>query len=116
MTEGTAGDPGLLAAWDARGEHTAAGCTWMGWEHRAAAEQWARGRGIIGDERGHPRSATYRLEFWLVDLPFAVAWRYAKNDSERLRWEPGTAGPARSPPERILLADLPPPEFLGVFF
>jgi len=55
--------------WDARDEE------YQVWPDRAEAEHWVHDRHIIDLLEG-PRQWTYRLEFWIVDVPFVKAFRY----------------------------------------
>lgn len=64
-------------------------------------------RGLIG-----ARLATYRIEFYLVDAPFARVYRYALNDGGRLFIQPATGRPALAEPVTVLLDELPPAELL----
>lgn len=56
----------------------------------------------------------WRAEFFLIDTPFAVLYRYAENADGR-RWiDPDTREAAQDDPLVVPLAELPPPELLKV--
>jgi hypothetical protein len=82
-----------LAVWDTRGG-------FHEWEHYREAYEWAQAR-ISGAED------TYRVEFYLVDAPFAKAFRYLDNAEGRRYIDPATGEPAMAE-VTIMLSDLPP--------
>ena len=94
-----------LATWDVRGPRGGAFCRW---EHWLEAVAWNVGH--LPDQGND----TYRLEFYLVDAPFAKAYRYAVNDQGRRYMDPATDEPAVEEPVIVLLSELPPPH-LRVF-
>jgi len=85
-----------LAAWDVGGG-------FHKWEHWAEAVAWNKKH---LPDRGDD---TYRLEFYLVDAPFAKAFRYAVNSQGRWHLDPATGKPAVEEPVTVLLSELPPP-------
>lgn len=92
-----------LAVWDCCGARP-----FHKWEHWPEAVEWnATHLPGQGDD-------TYRLEFYLVDAPFAVAYRYATNDKGHRYIDPATGHPAVEKPVTVVLSDLPPPH-LRVF-
>ena len=54
---------------------------------------------------------TWRVEFYLIDAPFAVVHRFAVNDAERKYFSGGKV--AREEPVIVPLAELPPARLLG---
>jgi hypothetical protein len=66
--------------------------------------------------RNHiPRpEATYRVEFYLVDCPFAIVYRFVTDDRGRVmvdEWE--LCGCATEEPARVMLTELPPEHLQG---
>src|SRR6266487_2996956 len=55
-----------LGAWDT--------CEPLWWQHHAEASPWAQ-------EHIPDLDRTYRAEFYLIDAPFAVLYRYAENEA-----------------------------------
>lgn len=105
----TGPDLAPVAVWDA----TVPG--WHAWPQWAEAEKWATDRELISTERGHPRSMTYRIEFYLLDLPFARAYRYTCGpDGHVLAMCAGAeVVPMRARPADVILGDLPPRHLLA---
>lgn len=59
-----------------------------------------------------PRAdATYRIDFYLIDAPFAVVHRYKLSETGRKYCVSGE--PAREEPVIVPLAELPPARLLG---
>lgn len=52
--------------------------------------------------------ATYRVEFYLIDSPFAVVHRYGRNPGNHKHRDPATGEIARDEPVILPLAELPP--------
>jgi hypothetical protein len=69
-----------------------------GWQERV---DWAREH--LGDA-----GRLYRAEFYLIDAPFAVLYRYAENEDGRKFMDPATKAPAVEEPIVLMLAGLPP--------
>ena len=57
---------------------------------------------------------TFRVEFYLLDAPFAVAYRNMRDEDRRLVWNPETRCPYEEPPVIVPLAELPPAHLLKV--
>jgi hypothetical protein len=57
--------------------------------------------------------STYRVEFFLVDAPFAVVWRYKRNEQGRCFTDPATGEIACAEPVVQMLDELPPARLLG---
>jgi hypothetical protein len=57
---------------------------------------------------------TYRAEFYLIDAPFAVLYRYRENGEGRRYIDPATGEPAVEEPVTQMLDSLPPLRLLGV--
>ena len=55
---------------------------------------------------------TYRAEFYLIDMPFAVIYRHQRNENGRLHWNPETQRPHREEPVIVPLGELPPAHLL----
>jgi hypothetical protein len=87
-----------LGVWDV--SHIAKWQSWM-----AEANDWAQRH--IQDA-----NATYRVEFFLVDAPFAVVWRYERNEHGRRYRDEVTSEPARAEPVVQMLGELPPAHLL----
>lgn len=83
-----------LATWDASDP------SWMD-EHWRERTDWAAAH--FPDV-----NRTVRAEFYLVDVPFAVLHRFAKNEDGQLFLDPATGNPAWDDPVRLMLAELPP--------
>jgi len=96
-----------LAAWGAAEPDVGWG-RWYSWPRRLEAEKWAMDRGLIGDG-----ILAYRIEFYLVDAPFARVYCFARNGAGHLFNHPATGRPALAEPVTIMLDDLPPAELLG---
>jgi hypothetical protein len=90
-----------LAVWDTR-EHgfTSRGMRWF----REAVE-WAQGHIAEADR-------TYRAEFYLIDAPFVVLYRYAENDQGRTFTDPATGEVATDEAVTQALDELPPRHLL----
>lgn len=91
----------LLGVWDTRlpnywGVGSAAGV--------AEASVWAQTH-IEGSKH------TYRIEFYLLDTPFADLYRYAQRDGHPYT-DPATNEPATEQPVRQILGELPPAHLL----
>ncbi len=80
-----------LAVWDARRAPVRKITAWS---------EWAREHGIPVDD-------TYRIEFYLVDAPFARVFRYAVNADGRCFKDPATGEAAEEPPVDVILSELP---------
>lgn len=93
--------PEPLAVWDCNDRES----PW--WHHQPDASKWAIAhlpdRGI----------RTYRLDFHLIDTPFAVAYRYAEDVNGRRYLDPATGEIAAEEPAVVLLDELPAPHLLG---
>lgn len=86
------------------------------WHRHQAKSDWARAQGI-------PVDYTYRLEFYLVDAPFARVFAYHLNGDGKKHWthghDPQTCGPdhdcgaCKEPPYDMPLSALPPRELCG---
>ena len=61
----------------------------------------------VADHLGRAEMTT-RVEFFLVDAPFAVAHRFAQDASGRPFMDPATGEPAVEKPATRLLDELPP--------
>jgi hypothetical protein len=97
----------LLAAWGA-GLRDREG--WDRWHSRPRwreAEEWAVDRGLAGNGLW-----TYRIEFFLVDAPFARVYRLAISEDRHLVIDPVTRQAALADPVDVMLDGLPPPELL----
>jgi hypothetical protein len=90
-----------LATWDTR-DH---GSPWWG-DHPIEISKWAVAH--IADA-----NSTYRVEFFLVDAPFAVVCRYTRNDHGHCFTDPETGDIARDEPVVQVLDELPPTHLLG---
>jgi hypothetical protein len=97
----TAVGAGPLTVWDVRSD------PW--WDRYRERQRWL-------DEHGLPAWKMYRVEFWLVDAPFALIFCYALNETGFPRRIPCPGGPhdhpgcglAREEPRTVPLADFPP--------
>ena len=56
---------------------------------------------------------TYRVEFYLVDAPLAVAYRYKRNGDGFKYQDPETGEAATEEPVIVPLGELPPARLLG---
>lgn len=92
-----------LAIWDV---NTKPG--FICWEHWSEAVAWNK------DHLPDQGNDTYRLEFYLVDAPFAKAFRYATNEQGRRYMDLATGEAAVLEPVTVPLTELPPPH-LRVF-
>jgi hypothetical protein len=91
--------PEPLAVWDVRDRAN------LWWCHADEAIEWAARH--INDP-----NSTFRVEFYLVDAPFAVLYRYAENDEGRRYMNPETDEPATEEPVVQMLDELPPRRLL----
>jgi hypothetical protein len=89
-----------LAVWDTR-DH---GSPW--WDHLIEGSKWATAH--IAEAE-----STYRVEFYLVDAPFAVLNRHQRDEGGRLRWNPETNYPFCREPVVQMLDELPPAHLMG---
>lgn len=95
-------EPAPLAVWDA-----SAALMWC-----SSAEQllertaWAR-------EHIPDVNRVYRVDFYLIDAPFAVLYRYRENTDGHIYYDPATDGPAKDEPVTVILGELPPAHLLG---
>lgn len=97
-----------VAVWDARSP---------GWlcPARGARTQWL-------NDHEMPVICIYRIEFYLVDTPFARLFRYSLNDEDKPHWTsnhvPGephnhdACAVAEEAPLDVILSDLPPDALL----
>lgn len=98
-----------LAVWGARQRDGKDWAPWHSWPHWLEAERWAIARGYAGGGL-----ATYRIEFYLIGVPFALVFRYALNDDgRRFMADRVVRRPALADPVTVILDELPPPELLG---
>jgi hypothetical protein len=95
-----------LAVWDVRMYHDDMGDRGLYWRNWQETSGWARAH--IADV-----DSTYRVEFHLVDAPFAVVWRYKRNERGWCFTDPATGDVARAEPVVQMLDELPPPHLLG---
>lgn len=65
--------------------------------------------------KAHIRRAddTYRVEFYLLDAPFGIVHRHARNADGHIFEDPGTGDVAHEDPVVQMLTDLPPAHLLG---
>lgn len=84
-----------LAVWDTRER------AWLD-DHDRWVEriEWAKAN--IPDA-----GSTYRVEFALLDAPFAIVYRHARNDEGRVIFDVIANGPATDPPVIVPLTELP---------
>jgi hypothetical protein len=87
-----------LAVWDTR---TA---TWFTWAF-SERTHWAT-------EHLQRARDTYRAEFYLMDAPFAVLYRYARNSDGKLYEDPDTGHLVSETPVTQMLDELPPKRLL----
>ena len=88
-----------LAVWDCNGP----GGPWHSGDHDVMweASDWA--------VRNIPyANSTYRVEFYVFDVLFAVVYRYARNADGKVIIDLGTCGPVKEEPAIVPLAGLPP--------
>jgi hypothetical protein len=85
-----------LAVWDSR---EPGDCFWR---HHLEASEWA------STHLPGRAASIYRAEFYLMDAPFAVVHAYARNDQDRIIFDPATNGPVHAPPATVILGELPP--------
>jgi hypothetical protein len=93
--------PTPLGVWDVNdGEDSAY------WAHWREISRWAVAH--------FPNRASdvYRAEFYLIDTPFAVLFRYAEDDHGRHYTDPATGEVARTEPVTMTLSELPPGHLL----
>lgn len=90
-----------LATWDAEAKPG-----FHDWPHWREASEWVTDHGL-------EPVYIYRIEFYLVDTPFAKVFRYATENSNIL-YDAAANGPARLDPVIVVLPELPPPH-LRVF-
>jgi hypothetical protein len=88
-----------LAVWDTR---TVDNPWWYCWR---SAVEWAR-------ENIPDAIVVYRVEFYLLDAPFAVLHRYAVNADGRKYQDPETDSVALDEPVIVPLGELPPAHLL----
>jgi len=93
---------GLIGVWDAVTDMVSDPWTDSPWRERIT---WAQ-------EHLPDAAETYRAEFFLIDVPFAMLYRYKLNDAGRRFLDPDTGQAAVLPPVRHLLTELPPAELL----
>jgi len=74
----------------------------------AEAISWAERHGVVKSE-----DRVYRIEFYLVDAPFAIVYRYALNEDGMVPVDAETGGPATEPPALLPLGELPPAHLLS---
>jgi hypothetical protein len=94
-----------LAVWDTRDD-----AFWDGTGallRACGAITWA-GQHIPG------RNEAYRIEFYLLDGPYAVVSRYALNADGLKYADPETGGATTEPPVIVPLAELPPARLLDL--
>ena len=90
-----------LGVWDANHRN------WMvDTDARLARVAWLNLRGISTDR-------VYRVEFYLVDEPFAVLRRFAVNEDGYVVHDPETDGPKKEDPVVRMLGELPPAHLLA---
>jgi len=82
-----------LAVWDVNGG-------FHKWEHYREAYEWAQGHWPGADD-------TYRVEFYLVDAPFARVFRYLDNADGCCYLDPATGEPAMEE-VTVMLSELLP--------
>jgi hypothetical protein len=70
---------------------------------REPAMEWLTAQGI-------PVDPAYRVEFFLVDSPFARVFTYAEDEQGRRYMDPATDDPAVNEPYVKVLSELPPAE------
>ena len=89
-----------LAIWDANDR------TGIFWQHQLATSEWA--------VEHLPNKAVdiHRVEFYLVDTPFAVIHEYANDLAGRRYLDPRTGKAAECEPRTIALDELPPTHLL----
>jgi hypothetical protein len=95
-----------LAVWDTYDPHG----FWRGpIDDRAdlmlAAADWA-------GTRIERTADTFRVEFYLFDMPFAVVTRHMRDEGGRLVWNPDTRRPYEEEPVIVPLDELPPEHLL----
>jgi hypothetical protein len=93
---------GPLAVWDANDR------SGLFWDHWSETHVWAiehLGRDVA--------NRTYRVEFFLVDAPFAVLHCFSLNADGRKYTDPATGGTARAKPVVQMLDELPPAHLMG---
>jgi len=86
---------GPLAVWDARTGN------FHKWAHWLEASQW-------GKDHDLPVGDLYRIEFYLLDTPFATLFAYARDDSGHPYVDPDTHSAALAEPVTKILDELPP--------
>jgi hypothetical protein len=92
--------PAPIAVWDTRDRDSFFRDT----QHPARfmqAVEWAK-RHIDRPED------TYRVEFYLIDCPFAIVHRFATNEDGSIRWDLAGREPAIAEPVTVMLSELPP--------
>jgi hypothetical protein len=95
MLAGIRAEP--LAVWDVREDGP------LFWRHWHETHIWAMAHLAAA-------SSTYRVEFYLLDAPFAAVWRYALNEDGR---EVPRCDVALAEPGIEMLDELPPAHLLG---
>lgn len=93
--------PAPLAVWD-----VSDGKDSPYWAHWRETSAWAVAH--------FPRQAedVYRAEFYLLDTPFAILYRFAEDEQGRRYTDPATGEAARAEPLRMILSELPPEHLL----
>lgn len=91
-----------LAVWDVRAAEW--GSTWLGDTRGAVLWIW--------DHLGGNPSTIRRVEFYVLDGPFAVVYRYALQDEGFKYQDLATWEAAVEPPVIVPLAELPPAHLL----
>ena len=86
------------------------------WPGHEAKSQWLRDHRV-------PVDHTYRVEFYLIDMPFARVFSYHVNEDGRHHWDHGhnpqgcgpghLCGVCRHPPSDVPLSELPPGVLCG---
>ena len=99
-----------LAAWDTHEREGPWRCGGDGdreerWALMIEAADWAKPR----IERTED---TYRVEFYLLDVPFGVVYRHQRDEAGRLLWNPETRRPYEEEPVIVPLDELPPEHLL----
>jgi hypothetical protein len=89
-----------LAVWDTREQNS------LWWRHYREASPWAQ-------EHIADADSTYRAEFYLIDVPFVVLYRYERGEDGRVRTDPATNEPVAAKPVKQTLDELPPAHLLA---
>ena len=75
-------------------------------QHRQERIAWAKAHMLRPGD-------TVRIDFFLFDAPFAVAYRIRRNEDGRPYTDPDTGDIAMEPPAMQVLDELPPAHLLG---